>query len=65
MPIKMPLSVELSIKDLSTTFNIDEGLLRKSFERGHYPRGILGAKVSSRSKPIQTPKKISYNNDVT
>ena len=65
MPIKMPLSIELSIKELETTFNIDEGFLRKSFERGHYPRGILGAKISSRSKPIQTPKKISYNNDVT
>ena len=65
MPIKMPLSIELSIKELATTFNIDEGFLRKSFERGDYPRGILGAKISSRSKPIQTPKKISYNNDVT
>ena len=65
MPIKMPLSVELSIKDLATTFNIDEGLIRKSFERGHFPRGVLGAKTSSRNKPIQTPKKISYNSDVT
>ena len=65
MPVQMPLSIELSIKELATTFDIDEDFLRKSFERGHYPRGILGATVSSRSKPIQTPKKISYNNDVT
>ncbi|MBR2124068.1 MAG: hypothetical protein IJ934_02660 [Acetobacter sp.] len=65
MPIKMPQSIELSINELVTTFDLDEGLLRKSFERGHFPRGVLGAKISSRSKPIQTPQKISYNNDVT